>query len=135
MSLITQPIPSDSPGGKRRVLVVEDEAIIARDIAMQLRDLGFDVLGPVASGEKAIVLAGELRPDLVLMDIHLAGALDGIATAVAIREQFNVPTVYLSAFDTADSLARARLAMPLGYLSKPFTDRALRELMALALPV
>jgi CheY-like chemotaxis protein len=116
-------------------LVVEDEAIIARDIAMQLRDLGFDVLGPVASGEKAIVLAGELRPDLVLMDIHLAGALDGIATAVAIREQFNVPTVYLSAFDTADSLARARLAMPLGYLSKPFTDRALRELMALALPV
>ena len=118
----------------RLVLVVEDEGIIARDIAMQLQDLGYGVLGPVASGEQAIALAGNSRPDLVLMDIHLAGAMDGIAAAHAIREQFDVPTVYLSAFDTGDSLARAKLAEPAGYLSKPFTEHALRELLLSVLP-
>ncbi len=83
---------------KRTILVVEDERIIARDIAMQLCDLGYEPLGPADTGEQAIEMAGQLRPDLVLMDVHLGSAMDGIEAAQAIRTQFDIPTVFLSAF-------------------------------------
>lgn len=66
---------------KRKILVVEDERLIARDIAMQLCDLGHEPLGPADTGEQAIVMVRELRPDLVLMDVHLGSAMDGIETA------------------------------------------------------
>ena len=107
---------------KRRILVVEDDTIIARDIAMQLIDLGYEPVGPAETGEQAIELAGLLRPELVLMDIHLASAMDGISAAQVIRDQYNLLTIFLSAFTEAGSLTRAKLAEPAGYLTKPFTE-------------
>lgn len=115
------------------ILLVEDEAIIAWDISIQLQELGYATAGPAKSGEQAIEMAGRLLPDLVLMDIHLVGDMDGISAAVAIRTQFNLPSVFLSAFDGEASRSRARMADPLGYLGKPFTEYDLRKVMENAL--
>lgn len=114
---------------KRRILVVEDERLIARDIAMQLGVLGYEPLGPANTGEQAIEIAGALRPDLILMDIHLASAMDGIDAARAIRAQFDITTVFLSAFSSEANSARAQLCQPAGYLAKPFEDYELREML------
>jgi CheY-like chemotaxis protein len=114
--------PPVQTASKCPVLVVEDETIIARDIAMQLIDLGYEPIGPAVTGEQAIEMAGLHRPTLVLMDIHLASAMDGITAAQVIRDQYNLTTLFLSAFTEAGSLARAKLAKPAGYLSKPFTE-------------
>jgi CheY-like chemotaxis protein len=115
-----------------RILVVEDESIIARDIALQLSDLGYAVLGPVSSGEQAIAMTSSLLPDLVLMDVHLAGRMDGIDAAQLIRRQYAVPSLFLSAFDGPDSLQRAKQCEPAGYLVKPFEDHQLRDAVATA---
>jgi diguanylate cyclase (GGDEF)-like protein/PAS domain S-box-containing protein len=115
------------------ILVVEDEAIVARDIAEQLRELGYRVLGHAVNGAQAIDLAGQLRPDLILMDIALPGALDGIAAAEAIRAQWAIPVVFLSAFSDDSVLARATVAEPFGYLIKPFSERELRTVLEMAL--
>jgi CheY-like chemotaxis protein len=112
---------------------VEDEAIIARDIALQLSDLGYEPLGPVATGELAIEMAARLRPQLLLMDIHLDSQMDGITAAEAIRTQSDIPCIFLSAFTSPENLARAKLANPAGYLAKPFTEYELRSLVGAAL--
>ena len=117
---------------KRKILVVEDERLIARDIAMQLCDMGYEPLGPAGTGEQAVKMAGELRPDLVLMDVHLGSAIDGIEAAQAIRTQFDIPTVFLSAFSGDAINARSELAKPAGYLTKPFEEYELREVIAAA---
>ena len=114
---------------KRHILVVEDERLIARDIAMQLGDLGYEPLGPAHTGEQAIEMAEELRPDLILMDVHLGSTLDGIEAAQVIRARFGVSTVFLSAFAGDANAARAQLAKPAGYLSKPFEEFELREIL------
>lgn len=115
------------------VLVVEDERLIARDIAMQLQDLGYTPAGPASTGEQAIEMAGQLRPRLVLMDIHLGSSMDGITAAQEIRSQFGIATVFLSAFDSQDSLERALRAEPAGFLTKPFEAYQLHEVLAEAL--
>jgi len=117
-----------------RVLVVEDEAIVARDIQDQLRTLGYVVSGHATRGEDAVAQVQQARPDLVLMDIQLAGAMDGIAAAHAIREltHCSVPIVFLTAFDADDTLARAKLTEPFGYILKPFTERELRTVLEMA---
>ena len=115
---------------RRRILVVEDERLVARDIVMQLNDLGFEALGPASTGEEALEIAAQLRPHLVLMDVHLGSAMDGIAAAQALRAQWDVPCIFLSAFDNAEQLARATLAEPVGYLEKPFGEYELREVLA-----
>lgn len=120
--------------GQARILIVEDESIIAMDIAMQLRELGHQVVGQASSGEQAIDLAQRLRPDLVLMDVQLKGVMDGIDAAQTIRSRFNLPCLFLSAFaNDSDSLTRAALAAPVGYLSKPFFEHELRSVMEIAL--
>lgn len=86
-----------SPDHKPRIIVVEDEAIVARDIGQQLLALGYDPVGHATTGEQAVALTGELLPDLVLMDIQQTGSMDGIDAAQAIREQFSVPVVFLTA--------------------------------------
>jgi diguanylate cyclase (GGDEF)-like protein/PAS domain S-box-containing protein len=118
-----------------RVLVVEDEAIVARDVQEQLRSLGYAVAGNATRGEDAVAMVGQNRPDLVLMDIQLAGAMDGIAAAHAIREltQCSVPIVFLTAFDADETLARAKLTEPFGYILKPFSERELRTVLEMAL--
>jgi len=115
------------------ILVVEDEAIVARDIATQVVALGYRVAGIAFSGEQAISLAEELAPDLVVMDIQLGAGMDGIAAARAIRERFAVPIVFLTAFDADEILERAKLSEPFGYILKPFAERELRAVLAMAL--
>jgi PAS domain S-box-containing protein len=116
-----------------RILIVDDEVLIARDIKNQLEALGYQAIGHATRGEEAIVLAGELRPDLVLMDIQLGGAMDGIAAAQVIRTQLALPVVFLTAFAADDILERAKLTEPFGYILKPFSPRELRTVIEMAL--
>jgi diguanylate cyclase (GGDEF)-like protein/PAS domain S-box-containing protein len=116
-----------------RILVVEDELVVARDICQQLVALGYDPVGQASAGEDAIRLADELRPDLVLMDIGLASVMDGIAAAQVIRARHGVPIVFLTAFMADDVLKRASLAEPYGYILKPFSERELRTVLEMAL--
>jgi CheY-like chemotaxis protein len=103
-----------------QLLIVEDEPIIALDLHLLVTRLGYVVLATVASGEDAIQHVQALRPDLVLMDIGLQGALDGIAVAEHIRTQWQIPTLFITAYTDARALAHAERAKPLGYLRKPF---------------
>lgn len=119
--------------GQPRILVVEDEIIVARDIEQQLVELGYQPLGHAPHGEEAIAMAEQLVPDLVLMDIQLNGALDGIAAAQAIRTLLKLPVVFLTAFVADDVIARAKLSDPFGYILKPFSDRELRTVIEMAL--
>ena len=127
------PDPNAGTAPTPHILVVEDETIIAMDIAMQLRDLGYEPLGPATTGEQAIEMAIRMRPRLVLMDIHLGSQMDGIAAAQEIRIQSDIPCVFLSAFTGEESQTRAKLTNPAGYLAKPFTDYDLRSVLAAVL--
>jgi len=115
------------------ILVVEDEAIVARDIACTLGGLGYRVVDRALSGEGAIDKARAGRPDLVLMDICLGGSLDGIAAATVIRSELGIPVIFLSAFSDDETLERAKAAEPFGYLVKPFKERDLRCAIEVAL--
>lgn len=116
-----------------RILVVEDEAIIAREIRHTLEGLGFEVAGVVATGEKAVDLALRDRPDLVLMDIQLAGDMDGAEAAARIREACDIPVVFLTAFTDEETLGRVKRTDPHGYLIKPFNSTELRITIEMAL--
>ncbi len=116
-----------------QVLVVEDEGIVAKDIQYMLKALGYDVPVTVASGEQAIVKTEENRPDLVLMDIHLAGAMDGVEAAQTIKARFDIPVVYLTANSDEATLQRAKLTDPFGFLLKPFEERSLHSTIEMAL--
>lgn len=120
---------------KPRILVVEDEVVVARDIQRLLLELGYEVVGHATRGEEAIALTAQMTPDLVVMDIQLAGAMDGISAAHTIRSESNhrVPIVFLTAFDADETLARAKLTEPFGYILKPFSDRELRTVLEMAL--
>lgn len=118
---------------RQRILVVEDEAPIAMEIELRLSKMGYEVIGPVATGEKALALAAQAPPDLTLMDIHLSGAMDGIQTAAMLRTQHQIPIVYLSAYSDDATLQRATTTSPSGYLTKPFSDRDLHAAIELAL--
>ncbi len=111
---------------------MEDEVIVARDIEQQLLGMGYDLVGHATRGEEAVALAAQLRPDLILMDIQLAGDMDGIAAAQAIHAQNSLPIVFLTAFAADDVLARAKLAEPYGYILKPFSERELRTVIEMA---
>jgi hypothetical protein len=115
------------------ILIVEDEAIVAADLAAKLARLGYEVAGIAASGESAVLLAEQLRPHLVLMDIRLDGPIDGIETANAIRTRLDVPIIYLTAHSDTATLHRAKLTGPFGYILKPFDDRELETQIALGL--
>lgn len=114
-------------------MVVEDEGIIAQDIKNCLEGLGYIVPDVVFTGREAIQRAEELRPDLVLMDIVLKGDIDGIETASEIRRKYNIPIVYLTAYEDDRTLKRAKLTEPLGYILKPFEERYLRSSIEMAL--
>ncbi|MGA2668514.1 MAG: PAS domain S-box protein [Ignavibacteria bacterium] len=116
-----------------KILVVEDEGIIAQDIKNCLENLGYTVPEVVFTGTEAILKADELRPDLVLMDIVLKGEIDGIETAAEIRNRYNIPIVYLTAYEDDKTLKRAKLTEPLGYILKPFEERYLRSSIEMAL--
>lgn len=103
-----------------KVLVVEDEAIVALDIANGLRASGYEVVGTFDTSEKALEAISTLRPDVVLMDIVLKGAMDGIAAAGLISDTFSIPVIFLTAHADEATLQRAKLSQPYGYILKPF---------------
>ncbi|OIJ43745.1 two-component system response regulator [Massilia timonae] len=115
------------------LLVVEDEAVVAMDIAGQLRDMGYRVCGCVDNGRDAIARARADRPDLVLMDVVLKGDMDGIAAAAAIGAELQIPILFLTAYSDDQTVDRAAGAMPYGYLTKPFQGRELRAVIEVAL--
>lgn len=119
--------------GGARILVVEDEAIVALDIQSRLRNLGYSVARAVSSGEAAIEAARELQPDLILMDIMLEGEVDGIIAAGRIRERQQIPIIYLTAYADEQTLQRAKATDPFGYIIKPFEDRELAINIEMAL--
>ncbi len=108
---------------KPKILIAENEKIIAIDIKNILHRIGCDVLDIVSSGEEVIRKVKEAKPDLILMDISLDGALDGIETAEVISSDYDIPVIYLTAFNDRETLQRARITEPYGYLVKPFDSR------------
>lgn len=116
-----------------QILVVEDENIVARDLQQTLRTLGYGVPVMASSGEEAIEKAAATRPDLVLMDIKLKGRLDGVAAAEEIGDRLDIPVVYLTAYADEQTLRRAKVTEPFGYLLKPFDERSLHAAIEVAL--
>jgi CheY-like chemotaxis protein len=102
------------------ILVVEDDALVASYIQEVLQESGFAIAGVASSGPEAMSLADESRPDLALVDIKLAGPMDGIEVARLMRSRFAVHSIFLSATSDPDTMARAKAAGPLGFLEKPF---------------
>lgn len=115
-----------------RILIVEDEPIIAADLTDRLTDMGFGVAGQCDSGEEAIELAQQLMPDLVLMDVQLSGQLDGIETTQKILERQVVPVIFLTSNSDEATFARAKATLPAAFLSKPFRGKDLRHAIDLA---
>ncbi|MEH2024280.1 hybrid sensor histidine kinase/response regulator [Nostoc sp.] len=109
-----------------KILVVEDEAIVAKDLQYRLRKFGYTVPAIASSGEEAINIAIEISPDLVLMDIKLKGAMDGIEAAQEIYKRLDIPVIYLTAYADKSTLERAKITEPFGYLLKPFKERELQ---------
>jgi PAS domain S-box-containing protein/putative nucleotidyltransferase with HDIG domain len=118
---------------KIKILVVEDESLVARDIQNMLRSLGYDVMDIVPSGELALRKAAVSAPDLVLMDIVLKGNIDGIAAAEKLWEEYGIPVIYLTAYADDTTFERAKLTKPFGYLLKPFEERELQTAIEIAL--
>jgi CheY-like chemotaxis protein len=112
-----------------QILVVEDEAILAAAIKKQLQKIGHSVVAMTDSGETAITQAEKFRPNLVLMDIKLAGEMDGIEAAEEIFARFQIPVIYLSAFGDEQTIRRAQATHSFGYLKKPFTRTELRSII------
>ena len=110
----------------KRILIVEDEAIVAKDIELRLKEMGYDVTGMVATGEKALTILSTIPTDLVLMDINLKGKMDGIDTASLVRKTHDIPVVFLTAYADGPTFERAKLTDPFGYILKPFEERALQ---------
>lgn len=118
---------------KRKILLVEDESIVARDIKNMLLILGYDVLKVLSTGQEAIKQTQKLMPDLVLMDVMLEGEIDGIEAAYRIYKDFDIPVVYITAFVDEKTMDRAKKTEPFGYIVKPFEERELQTSIEIAL--
>lgn len=118
---------------KIKILVVEDETIVALDIENSLIKLGYSVCATVEDGLEAIKKAAELKPDLVLMDIHLRGLMNGIEAAKEIYDKFQIPSIYLTANSDLITFEKAKITEPLAYLNKPFRARELNNTIELTL--
>lgn len=116
-----------------RILVVDDEIIIARELEARLVALGYQVLGIASTGRGAVELTERSKPDLVLMDIVLRGDMDGIEAAAEIRMRWGIPVIYVTAFADEATLLRAKITEPFGYIVKPFSERELRANIEMAL--
>ncbi|MQY60561.1 response regulator, partial [bacterium] len=116
-----------------KILVVENEQIVADDIKFRLKRLGYAVSGIALSGEEAVKKAEEIHPDLVLMDVVLEGKMDGTEAASEISSRFNIPVVYLTAYADDKTLERAKITEPFGFILKPFEDRELYSTIEMAL--
>ena len=116
-----------------RILVVEDEFVTGLEIRARLEDLGYEVLDILDTGEEAVRKAGELRPDVMIMDITLRGEMTGIEAADTIRRDYNIPVIYLTAHSDEATVQKAVHSEPFGYLIKPLDERALHTTIRMAL--
>lgn len=115
------------------IFIVEDEAIVASDIRETLISLGYSAAGTAKTGELALEKIRDSKPDLVLMDIHLAGEMDGVDTAAQIHVLYDIPVIYLTAYADKVLLERAKVTEPYGYIVKPYDERELHSIIEMAL--
>jgi diguanylate cyclase (GGDEF)-like protein/PAS domain S-box-containing protein len=115
------------------IFIVEDEVIVTRDIQSRLHKMGYEVTGTAARGEDAVERILDQRPDLVMMDINLRGGMDGIDAAANIRAEYDVPIIFCTAYSNKETLARAKITVPYGYVLKPFDNRELEITIEIAL--
>ena len=118
---------------KYKILIVEDEILVATDIQESLESLGYTVMGMVDTGLKAIDAVEKHLPDLILMDINLKGEMTGIEAAKIISKDSDVPIIYLTANADIDTVNKAKVALPYGYIIKPFTDKDLQTNIEIAI--
>ncbi|MCB0476614.1 MAG: response regulator [Crocinitomicaceae bacterium] len=118
---------------KTNILVVEDESIVSKDIQYSLKKLGYNVVGAAATGEKALDLAREHTPDIVIMDIMLKGDMNGIETAQIIKSELKIPVIFLTAYADESTLTKAKVTEPYGYIIKPFKEVDLHTSIEMAL--
>lgn len=116
-----------------RILIIEDEAIIAQDIESQIEELGYDSAGIIHNGDKAVDYLSFHTPDLVLCDINIKGTLDGIDVANAVRAKKKIPFVFLTSMTDRGTIEKAKSALPYGYIVKPFDKRDLLTNIEMAL--
>lgn len=116
-----------------RILIVEDEPIVALDLKQELEELRYDVVGVAESAEEALAAAEIFQPDLALLDIRIVGAMDGIQTAKMLRKWYGVPGIFLTSYSDEATIARAALELPYGYLTKPFQSGELKATLRMAL--
>ncbi len=114
-------------------MVVEDEVLVARDIKARLERMGYSVAGVAGQGDEAVKMALHLRPDLILMDINLKGEIDGITAALNIRQSYDVPVIFCTAYSNTETFERAKISEPYGYVLKPFDNRELEINIEIAL--
>jgi len=130
---LTQSFPAAQIIPGTRVMIVEDEAVVALHLQRELTRLGYVIAGVATAGGEALRMIEEVCPDIVLMDIHLQGEMDGIETAKRIPRYLHIPVVYLTAYSEDTTLKRASDTYPYGYLIKPFLDRELHATIKMAL--
>jgi AmiR/NasT family two-component response regulator len=118
---------------KAKILIAEDEILIARELEARLKGLGYAVVRIALSGSEAIQATSEIQPDLVLMNIVLQGTMDGITAAEEIRARFDVPTVYVLAYADEGMLRHTTVTEPYGYILKPFTEGEVHAAVEMAL--
>lgn len=117
-----------------KVFILEDENIVAKDIEQSLKKLGYDVVGIASSGEKVIKLLNDgIRPEIFLMDIMIKGDMDGIEVAKYVKEKYNLPVIFLTAYADENTLSKAKITEPYGYILKPFKEVDLHTTIEMAL--
>jgi two-component system response regulator LytT len=119
--------------GNVSVLVVEDENIVAKDIQQSLLKMGYKVIGTASSGEKAKEILKENQPDIILMDIMLKGNMSGIDTAEYVKDIYDLPVIFLTAYADENTLSKAKITEPYGYILKPFKEIDLHTSIEMAL--
>jgi DNA-binding LytR/AlgR family response regulator len=118
---------------KTSILIVEDEVIIAKDLALTLTKLDYNIVGHCISGEEVLAMVGEKKPDVILMDIMLKGEMTGIDAAKEVKKKYSVPVIFITAYSDEDSISRVNSASPFGYIVKPFKANDLRATIETAL--
>ena len=118
---------------KIKVLIVEDENIVAKDIQLSLKKLGYTVVGIEKSGEGAILKAQSATPDIIIMDIMLKGEVNGIEAAEKIKKEYNIPIIFLTAYADENTLSKAKISEPYAYIIKPFKEIDLHTSIEMAL--